>query len=129
VRIGQNKDIKTSRVAWDNVPVTVSADGALAKAASGGKERGHAMKDAKEFLREKLAGGRVPVAHIEAEAKALGISARTLSRARSELGIKAVKHGFGEEGGWSLKMPDIDSAVADIIASAKAASKGAKDAS
>jgi hypothetical protein len=123
VRIGQNKDIKTSRVVWDGVPVSVSADGALAKAGGGDKERGYAVKDAKKFLQEKLANGPVPTADVEDEAKALGISVRTLNRARSELGVKAVKHGF--EGGWHLKLPDIDTAVATIIAAArKAANEG-----
>ena len=123
VRIGRNKDIKTSRVAWDDIPVTISADGALAKAGGTNKERGYAVKDAKKFLQEKLANGPVPTADVEDEAKALGISVRTLNRARSELGVKAVKHGF--EGGWHLKLPDINSAVADIIAAAR---KGANDA-
>jgi AAA domain len=56
-RIGQG--MQASYVDWDNAPVTVTADQALA-ATAGGSETGEAGRDAEEFLREFLAGGPMP---------------------------------------------------------------------
>lgn len=62
-----------------------------------------AIDEATEFLRDKLEGGAVPVREVEEHARALGISKRTLVRARKVLGVRAITSDFGT--GWSLALP------------------------
>jgi putative DNA primase/helicase len=52
-----------------------------------------ALDEAKDFLRKELGEGARPTVDIQNAAKAAGISAATLNRAKTELGIKAVKDG------------------------------------
>ncbi len=59
-------------------------------------------KLAREFLENALASGPVPAVQIEAAALAAGISARTLRRARQEIGVQAVKAAFGGAWVWRL---------------------------
>jgi hypothetical protein len=101
--VGPNNSIRTTRIVWDSEPVTVSADQALAKSNGGGDGRGSARQDAADFLRRKLADGPKRAADLEEEADALGISERTLRRARLELNIEAVKDGY--QGAWLWKLP------------------------
>ena len=93
-----SKDITAPCILWDDGPVDVTADQAIA-AASGALKDGAPLNEAKEFLRELLADGPVSAKEGEEAAKANGITRRTLERARKELGVKAKKNGF--EGGWT----------------------------
>jgi putative DNA primase/helicase len=97
--------VPASYVDWDNAPVTVTADQALA-AAAGGSETREAGRDAEEFLREFLAGGPMPAKEGEEHARALGIAPRTLDRARKKLGVLARRKSEGKDGKgqwlWSL---------------------------
>ncbi len=52
-----------------------------------------ALEEAKDFLREVLANGRVPSKELNEQAEQLGISERTLRRARSDLGVTAEQVG------------------------------------
>jgi hypothetical protein len=66
--------------------------------------------EAKDFLRAELAGGPRMAGDLLKEARKVGISERTLQRARSDLGIKSEKAGFGEGWEWSLpKAPSDES--------------------
>jgi hypothetical protein len=59
------------------------------------------MKTAKEFLLCVLDGGKqVATKLLEEEAQELGISVRTLRRAKKQLGVVAKHQGFGTEGVW-----------------------------
>jgi len=58
---------------------------------------------AEQFLRECLIGQYVPVGQVVDEARALGISKRTVESARAKLGVKAVKP--SPAGGWLLHLP------------------------
>ena len=85
---------------FEDVPVTMTADAALASKSGDGQ---NAREDAKDFLRQMLAEGPIDVAVVNKQAAALGISERTLKRARAEIGVKAVKSNF--DGGWKLHPP------------------------
>jgi hypothetical protein len=54
------QDIETCRIEWDNEPVIVSANEALAEAASESK-RGTQRREAEEFLTAYLSAGPMPV--------------------------------------------------------------------
>ena len=71
-------------VLWDDAPVDLTANQALAAASSALKDGG-AMERAKEFLRELLADGPAGAEEGGETAEANGIRSRTLDRARSRL--------------------------------------------
>jgi hypothetical protein len=82
--------------------------------------------DAVDLLGGILAGGPVPVKDIEAEARAAGVSWRTVERAKVTLGIHAERRGEpGRRGGgtWHWSLPTIKTAttlhrkVADLMPS------------
>ena len=78
----------------------------LLSAASNPEER-LARDEAAEFLRRILADGPVLVREVEREARAEGISERTLNRARKQVGVQAEK--VGQPGDnkqeWWLSLP------------------------
>jgi putative DNA primase/helicase len=90
--------ISASRVAWEAEPVTMTADEAVA--ASKTRETAPALDEAKQFLASIVGSDGLGVKEIEAEAKAAGLSLRTVRRAKDELGFKSVKSGFS---GWLWK--------------------------
>jgi hypothetical protein len=66
-------------------------------------EEKSARAEAVAFLRDTLAGGPVPSKRIIADARACGIAEKTLRRAKSDLGIEAVKEAMGS--GWLWTIP------------------------
>jgi len=98
--VGPDQSILTSRIAWDNLPVRITANEALEATAD--KKKGNATADAEEFLRTRLDGNGagVPSKDIVDEAEANGISERTLRRARKKLGVKTRKDNYGA--GWRM---------------------------
>jgi len=95
-----DKGIIASFVVWDAEPVTITADQALA--GDGNSEQRSAQREAEDFLRENL---KEPARakDMEEHARAVGISQRTLARARKKLGVIAEKDGM--EGGWKWRLP------------------------
>jgi hypothetical protein len=85
------------RIIWDDAPVDMSADQALAAIDQHNKDGG-SLKKAEELLSELLVNGSIAAKEGEEAGRANGISQRTLERARKELGVKATKDGF--DGGW-----------------------------
>jgi putative DNA primase/helicase len=94
--------IEAPYVVWDDAPVDVTADQAIAASCAANKNPG-AISEAKEFLSATLAGGSVDADEVIKEAKALGISEITLRRAKSELGVVAAKDSF--RGPWQWALP------------------------
>jgi len=80
----------------------VTADEALAAEAAA-SPRGHQREEAKDFLQQLLTGGPVGVGDVNKQAEALGITPRTLRRARIDLGVITTKGDF--KGGWALSLP------------------------
>jgi hypothetical protein len=91
-------NILASHVLWDNTPVTISADEAVAAA----NQPQTPIREAIDFLREELTSPR-PVQEIKKTAAAAGISWRTVERAKTELRIQPVKTSL--QGGWVWQMP------------------------
>jgi AAA domain len=96
-------DISAPYIIWGNELVTVTANEAM-QAAVGGAGSASLKREAIEFLRERLAGGRAKTADVEEEAEAHGISKATLRRARKELGVKPWRN-RGLKGDWYLELP------------------------
>jgi len=65
-------------------------------------DRKTALDQAIDFLRDELKNGPRAVGHIEAKAQAQGIAARTIDRARKEIGVLAKK----VKASWMLSLPD-----------------------
>lgn len=89
----------TSRIAWDGVS-SHSADALLAIPVS--EEERSALDEAKDFLLEILAESSVDSKEIQKQAKAAGISERTLQRAKKILNVKSQKSDFKGVWVWSL---------------------------
>lgn len=62
--------------------------------------------DAELWLRDMLEGQSMQSNELYREGKKAGYSERTLKRAKSSLGVKAVKQGYGKEGAWYWSLPD-----------------------
>ena len=74
-----SKGIIASYVLWDTLPVTVTANEALART----KEDGQALTDAKDFLRDELSAGPRLQTDLQKAAEAAGHSWSTVRRAQA----------------------------------------------
>jgi len=88
---------------WDSASVSITANEALAAASEAAKERGGAMREATQFLRDLIEDGPVLATEATEKAKAKGFSEKTLERARKRLGVVAEKDGF--QGRWAWRLP------------------------
>lgn len=84
-------------VVWEGATRHTAAD--LVAQPADSEERG-ALDEAKEFLRQALAGGAMSANAMLAAAKRVGIAERTLKRAKRALGVESRRGGFGKDGGW-----------------------------
>jgi RecA-family ATPase len=91
---GDGKPIWAPYVKWEQSTVTMTADEAVA-ATDGGAEGRSAKEEAKDLLRELLSNGPVAAKEIQTAVKAHMISVATLRRAKSSLGVKVTRDGFG----------------------------------
>jgi|GEM_PF-2716441 len=73
-------------------------------ASTNAHEKISALEDAKEFLRESLGHGAKEVTQLFSDAHNSKISLSTLRRAKTELKVKSVRDGFGDEGVWFWKL-------------------------
>jgi hypothetical protein len=81
-------------VVWDDEPVTITADEALAAAAKG------RTSGAIAFLEQVLSDGPVDQTEIVRLGKEAGYSEKHLRTAREKLGVTPKKEGFGANGKW-----------------------------
>jgi hypothetical protein len=93
------RDIATCRIMWDGSPVTVTADDALLQMP---EDERNERDEAGEWLRDALQSGPVKAKDLLRDAKAAGISERTLKRAKKGLGVTSYKREF--DGHWSWKL-------------------------
>ena len=70
-----------------------------------GQEEQGVLSEAKEFLTETLTDGPLSAFEAFRKAKAIGISERTLKRAKRALGVKTVKEGYAKTGRWVWSLP------------------------
>ena len=104
-----DKRIIASFVVWDDQPVAMTADQAMATITETDEDRG-ALREAMDFLCEHLGRGwQNSEATIKAAAKA-GIAERTLKRARAALKVNAMKSRV--TGNWVIALPGVDPEVA-----------------
>lgn len=89
-------NIETSGIDWFPDIVTVTADEAMGSSIDEPQERS-ALEEAKEFLNKLLENGYRPVKEIKKLAGSEMISEKTLRTAKSKLGIKSGRHGFGRD--------------------------------
>lgn len=97
--------IRDGAIAWESSPVTMTADQAIA-ANNGDGTPGpepEALNAAREWLSDYLANGAIEVKQVESDAKAAGISKRTLRRAKEAMGIRSRREAFGGMWSWALK--------------------------
>ena len=66
----------------------------------------NAEEEARAFLRATLAEGPLPANAVLAAARAIGISERTLKRAKQREQIEVVRKGFGEGSAWLWRYPE-----------------------
>ena len=85
------------RIAWNNAPVTMTADEALSTDAR--QARGNLTQD-KEWLAAQLADGPRGSDELIEQGKAAGISRNRLFEAKKALGAAAKKNGFGPDAEW-----------------------------
>jgi len=90
-------------VEWDCNPVDMDASELLRE--RNGEDQS-AFDEASAFLTYVLQHGPLPGRDVEKQAKEAGVSQRTLERAKSRLGVKSIREGFGSESRWLWKLPD-----------------------
>ena len=95
---------------YENAPVTISADQALAALSCTGENKSE-KSEAMGFLKEVLRDGPVAAKDVKREAGEAGISPKSLRSAREALRVKPEKAGF--EGGWVWKLPKMPSDTED----------------
>jgi putative DNA primase/helicase len=104
--VGEHGEIPAPYIVWEDKPVAITANEALAAARGDGRNRS-ATDEAGDFLREILADGPVPQKDVEAQADGAGLSWAAVKRAKKAAGVKAERRGVeGERGGggwyWSI---------------------------
>jgi putative DNA primase/helicase len=109
--VSSKRDADIATIEWEDGAVYTKVAEVFAEEAErrSGALGGNKLEAAILFLREMLANGPRPVVEIENRAKALGISERTLDRARWKLDVQRWKKGFS--GGWVVSLP-VDSSRA-----------------
>ncbi len=110
--LSQYPGIVASSVVW-GAPLDGAAHELLATAenAPDGEDR-TALSEAEAFLRAELASGDTPSTELTKRAKEVGISERTLKRAKKSMHIRA--HKDGTTGAWYCSLPPCFRNVADV---------------
>lgn len=88
IKMGSGEMDWAPYVHWEDTPVRMSADEAVAAMAGGAEARG-ARDEAKEFLLAMLSEGSVPQKEIKIAAEGAGLAWRTVERAKTPLGVEA----------------------------------------
>jgi hypothetical protein len=101
-------DIRDGAFTWTGES-DLSAEDLLATPDQGVTAR--PRNSAVDFLAEALSEGPVPVSELREQARAAGLSWRTVERAKAELNARAQRQGFGRGGVWVWELP-IDRQVA-----------------
>jgi hypothetical protein len=94
--------ISTGQFEWTG-PSTLAAADLLGPETA--REQRTAEHEAVEWLEEVLSGGPVQVREVRREAGVAGQSWRTVERAKSKIGVRARRAGFGRAGAWTWMLP------------------------
>jgi len=102
---GMEYRLVDGRLEWEEEPIQMTADDALAAASersgSDPTEREHAA----EWLRDLLSAGPLPSLEVQEQARECGFSMATIRRAKALAGVKVVKSGFEKGSKWLWKLP------------------------
>lgn len=109
--IAYTVDRETGTFAWGGT-VDLTAGDVLAGDTATEDDRS-ALSEAVDWLRAELVFGDRPATEMEHEAKAAGITAGTLKRAKRQAGVRARRRGFGPGGGWVWSIGVIDADAQD----------------
>jgi hypothetical protein len=124
-----------SMIEWVGIADSTANDLLVAQGSEA--EPAGARADAEGFLQDLLAEGPVAAKDAHRQARDVGISSRTLARARVSLGVKTSKHGgrFGGDPGWYWELPAPEDAKPPedanrfwVAPSGKLASSGGREA-
>jgi putative DNA primase/helicase len=91
---------------WDNLPVSFSANEVLAPSTD--TSSAPARNEAEDFLRVLLATCSVAAKEIKLQAKEVGLSWKTVCRAKTALGVRSSKTAV--DGGWEWSIPQATTA-------------------
>lgn len=92
-----------ARVAWDGTS-TVTATGLLAAAES--HDDGDDRDEVRSWLRDFLSLGPKPADETLREGRRAGFGEKSIRRAKTAIGVRSTKSGFGQAGKWSWSLPD-----------------------
>lgn len=92
-----------ARVAWDGTS-TVTASGLLAAAES--HDDGDDRDEVRSWLRDYLSLGPKPADETLREGRRAGFGEKSIRRAKTAIGVRSTKSGFGQTGKWSWSLPD-----------------------
>jgi putative DNA primase/helicase len=95
--------IDDGRFCWTGESTLGACDLLAAEAPFGAA---NAEEEARAFLRATLSDGALPATAIRAAAREVGISERTLKRAKQREQVEVVRQGFGEGSLWLWRYPD-----------------------
>lgn len=112
--VGDERDIPAPFILWENEPVTMTANEALA--ADGDTAERSTKAEAGEFLKELLADGPVPQKDVKEQADAAGYSWPTIKRAKKTAGVQAYpEHAAGKRGAgrWLWRIKGLNPVSAD----------------
>jgi hypothetical protein len=94
-------------VEWETDPVAVTAESALAAESADADEQAE-RQECDRWLRNTLTTGPIPQPEIEASGRDAGFSLSALKRAKSRIGARSYREGFGKGSKcyWTLS-PDV----------------------
>ncbi|OKO68273.1 AAA family ATPase [Bradyrhizobium sp. AS23.2] len=110
-------DVMSSNVMFEGDHVSESIDEALSASENRGTKKGQSgggKEDVMQFLRDILSAGPVDVLEVERQARAAALleddkrlsKSKAFRDARTELGIKSTRDGFGPGSRYVLELPD-----------------------
>jgi putative DNA primase/helicase len=110
-------DVMSSNVMFEGDHVSESIDEALSASESRGSKKGQTgggKEEVTQFLKDILSGGPVDVLEVERQARAAALleddkrlsKSKAFRDARTELGIKSSRDGFGPGSRYVLELPD-----------------------
>jgi hypothetical protein len=104
--VGADRAIVASRIIWDAMPVTITANEALAADAADASAQ-TAREEAAEWLKTVLVDGPISAADVRSQAEAAGLSWATVRRAKERLGIipQRLSEGADGAGRWVWALP------------------------